>query len=174
MNQSEIIQELKTSHSIFIDYINSLSESEFENALPEKWTAGQQLVHMVKSVSPLVKAFKMPNLVLKSLFGTSKEGSRTFQEVVDKYLAVIEAGAKAPNDFVPPEHIPFNQKQKLTEKLEEKVNECCKLVEKYPEADLDKYRLPHPVLGKLTIREMLYFTIYHVQHHRRTVERDIA
>lgn len=24
---------------------------------------------------------------------------------------------------------------------------------------------PHPLLGKLTLREMMFFTIYHVQHH---------
>jgi len=32
--------------------------------------------------------------------------------------------------------------------------------------------LPHPLLGKVTVREMLYFTIHHVQHHHALVERD--
>jgi hypothetical protein len=27
------------------------------------------------------------------------------------------------------------------------------------------YRLPHPLLGKLTVREMLFFTVYHNAHH---------
>ena len=31
--------------------------------------------------------------------------------------------------------------------------------------DLDKYVLPHPLLGKVTLREMLYFTIHHNEHH---------
>jgi len=30
---------------------------------------------------------------------------------------------------------------------------------------VDQYQLPHPVLGKLTIREMLFFTIYHNLRH---------
>jgi len=33
------------------------------------------------------------------------------------------------------------------------------------EDDLDRVMLPHPLLGKLTLREMLFFTIYHVEHH---------
>ncbi len=42
------------------------------------------------------------------------------------------------------------------------------LVGKIPgwsEAALDRYRLPHPLLGKLTVREMLFFTLYHNAHH---------
>jgi hypothetical protein len=38
-------------------------------------------------------------------------------------------------------------------------------MDKFSEAQLDEYVLPHPILGKLTIREMLYFTIYHATHH---------
>ena len=38
-------------------------------------------------------------------------------------------------------------------------------IDSFSEKDLDNYILPHPLLGKLTIREMLFFTIYHVQHH---------
>jgi len=44
----------------------------------------------------------------------------------------------------------------------------------FSEEDLDKLILPHPLLGKLTLREMMYFTIYHVQHHQRIVERNLA
>jgi hypothetical protein len=35
----------------------------------------------------------------------------------------------------------------------------------YREGKLDHYILPHPLLGKLTLREMLFFTIYHNEHH---------
>ena len=38
-------------------------------------------------------------------------------------------------------------------------------IEKQTESDLDKYILPHPLLGKVTLREMLYFTIHHNEHH---------
>lgn len=35
----------------------------------------------------------------------------------------------------------------------------------WSEAALDRYQLPHPLLGKLTVREMLFFTVYHNAHH---------
>ncbi len=45
-------------------------------------------------------------------------------------------------------------------------------MDRWRDSDLDRLRLPHPLLGKLTVREMLYFTLYHNAHHaRRIVER---
>ena len=43
-----------------------------------------------------------------------------------------------------------------------------------PEKELDQYMLPHPILGKVTYREMLYFTMYHVNHHYSLVKNYIA
>jgi len=42
-------------------------------------------------------------------------------------------------------------------------------VRRWDEAALDRYQLPHPILGKLTVREMLYFTLYHLGHHAQIV-----
>ena len=39
--------------------------------------------------------------------------------------------------------------------------------EKWDEKELDEYYLPHPILGKLTVREILFFTIYHNLRHAR-------
>ncbi|MCB9182399.1 MAG: DinB family protein [Flavobacteriales bacterium] len=50
----------------------------------------------------------------------------------------------------------------------------CKRTSRWSESDLERYLLPHPLLGKLTLREMLYFTLYHVQHHQALVQRDTA
>lgn len=47
-------------------------------------------------------------------------------------------------------------------------------VDSWTEQDLDTVLLPHPLLGKLTVREMLYFTIYHAQHHQMLVDRDLS
>lgn len=34
---------------------------------------------------------------------------------------------------------------------------------------LDRYRLPHPLLGRIALREMLLFTLLHFDHHRDKV-----
>ena len=41
-----------------------------------------------------------------------------------------------------------------------------------PGGTLDRYRLPHPLIGKLTLRELLLWTLYHNAHHvQRIAER---
>jgi hypothetical protein len=44
----------------------------------------------------------------------------------------------------------------------------------WSERQLDRIRLPHPVLGKLSVREMLFFTLYHNQHHIEAVKRRLT
>jgi len=48
----------------------------------------------------------------------------------------------------------------------------CKQLLDYSEQDLDELILPHPLLGKLTLREMMYFTMYHVLHHHKSIEEN--
>ena len=39
------------------------------------------------------------------------------------------------------------------------------------EKDIDTYRAPHPLIGKLTVRELVYFSIYHVGHHHKSIQK---
>jgi hypothetical protein len=41
---------------------------------------------------------------------------------------------------------------------------------KWSEKNLDNTAVPHPLIGKLTLRKMLYFTIYHMKHHLKISE----
>lgn len=44
-------------------------------------------------------------------------------------------------------------------------------LEGWSERDLDRIRMPHPILGMLTTREMLFFTLYHNRHHVEAARR---
>ncbi len=44
-------------------------------------------------------------------------------------------------------------------------------IERWSDAQLDRRCLPHPLLGKLSVREMLFFTLYHNLHHVQVAER---
>lgn len=68
-----------------------------------------------------------------------------------------------------PHKVSYKQKQGLTAALSYALNRLEKSLAKFNEEDLDNYILPHPLLGKLTMREMLYFTAYHVTHHHKIV-----
>jgi hypothetical protein len=66
----------------------------------------------------------------------------------------------------------WNARAALLEKLEKRTAALARKVQKMTDNQLDTLLLPHPLLGKLTFREMLYFTIYHVQHHQKSLLRN--
>jgi uncharacterized damage-inducible protein DinB len=41
----------------------------------------------------------------------------------------------------------------------------------WSERDLDRLRLPHPLLGLITARELVFFTIHHGPHHIAAAKR---
>jgi len=172
MNQQEIIKHLEQNHQEFIYYITSLSSEQFIFRKGEKWSAGQHLEHICRAVNPLNLAFSLPNFVLKILFGSANRPSKSYEELVKKYQDKLQNGATATGRFVPPT-IKAEQKERLCKTLLQIVTTLNKKIKNYSEKELDLLILPHPLLGKVTIREMLYFTIYHVEHHIAICKRDL-
>ena len=172
MNKQEIIDQLKTSHQQFADYIASLSTPDFLHRKGDKWTPAQHADHIVKSVSPVSMALGLPKIAPRLLFGKSKRPSKTYDALVEKYKDKLAKGGKASGRFVPND-VSLQEQRLLPKAIMYYTNQLCKQVEKLDEEHLDTYILPHPLLGKLTYREMLYFTNYHVQHHLEIAKRDL-
>jgi hypothetical protein len=170
MNREEIIAALQDNHASFISYLNTLTEAEFNFTRDDKWTPGQQLDHIIRAVRPLTLGFMLPKFVYRLLYGKANRPSRSYEALVAKYHDKLQAGGRASAPFIPPP-IAFAQRAALCSKLDKMVHTVCRQTKSFSEQDLDAYILPHPLLGKLTIREMLYFTAYHVLHHLDSVQK---
>ena len=164
MTKSALQNALSTHHELFIRDINSLSESAFLFHKKDKWSAGQQLDHINRAVSPVALAFILPKFLPVILFGKANRPSKNYEDLVEKYKKALSKGGKASGRFIP-KAIDVEQKAHLTQKLIKTLERLNKKIDLFSEEDLDSHILPHPLLGKLTFREMLFFTIYHVQHH---------
>lgn len=174
MNKAEIIDELRGKYNAFSDFVANLPKEDFDFSLNgEKWAAGQQIEHLCLSVGPLVKGLRAPEFALKAMFGKADHSSVTYDELVDRYRGELSAGGTAPASFRP-DDIPYERKEEFVEKLRELVDKLCNKVENFEEDKLDTLVLPHPLLGKLTMREMFYFTIYHAEHHHKLTEQNLA
>jgi DinB family protein len=171
------IQVIKTqllhAHTEFANYVASLDNNQFTCSKNNKWTPGQQMDHILRSVSPLNIYFGIPKVVIRMLFGKANRPSKDYDALVKKYILKLEAGGRAPARFVP-KPIPAAQKQQLKNKLLKVIKRLCKQLDHFSEKDLDKFIMSHPLLGKLTLREMLYFTIYHVEHHKRLTTKILS
>lgn len=173
MKQAEIIQKLTKNHEAFIDFIYTLNKEDFE-AIPEnKWSAGQQLEHIYLSLKPLTQALMIPRFLLRLIFGKSIRPSKNYEALVEKYKTKLANGGRATGRFVPA-LVLADKKEVLIKKIQHTVYKLTSLISHYKEAELDCLILPHPLLGKLTIREMLYFSIYHVEHHKAISKRNLG
>ena len=173
MNKSEILRELYFSHARFISQITVLADSDYLRSNNSKWTPGQQLDHIIKSVSPVNLAFGLPGFLLKVFFGKANRPSRTYEEIVEKYHAKLATGYKASAPFIP-KPIGIQYRERLPKKLRTLIYSLMSRTDSFSESQFDKYLLPHPLLGKLTLREMLYFTMYHAEHHQKQVVQNLA
>ena len=106
------------------------------------------------------------------LFAKANRPSKTYEDLVAKYLHKIEEGAKASGPYIP-KGVPFSKKTLLLKKMGKYIESISKSVNRFSEKELDRIVLPHPLLGQVTLREMLYFTAYHAEHHRESVEKGL-
>ena len=172
MDKSEITNKLQTNHHSFIEYMVQLPDEDFLNDRNNKWTAGQQLEHIYISVKAVRQALSLPKFLAKIIWGFSNRPGKNYKDLVQKYLSKLENGGKSSRRYIP-KIVRVEEKIKLKSALSKEVNLLCSKVDRFSEEELDMYILPHPLLGKLTNREMLYFTIYHVQHHEELIRKNL-
>lgn len=152
-------------------FLLALPEREFTISKEGKWSPQQQLQHLVSSSSPVALSMQLPKQVLQVFGKNPTDASRSYGAIVEQYKEALLKGAKAPLPFRPVT-IGNPSRDKLLakwKKLEHSFKSTLYL--QWNEEDLDTYRMPHPILGLLTIREMLFFTCYHILHHLNSMRQ---
>lgn len=173
MDRSAINAALFRHHEAFILRVLAVPMDERALSRNGKWTAAQQIEHILRAVRPVAMAMRIPKWFLRWRFGKSNRPPRDHDGLVQRYNEKLAAGGRASGRFVPPP-VPAGDVDRIAASLRDTVKILSERVNSWAEHELDTVLLPHPLLGKLTVREMLFFTIYHVQHHQALVERDTA
>ncbi len=164
--KEQLIEQIEHSFNDLIKWIESQDDQLFEEVFTEgKWSTAQHLDHLIRSTKPLNQALKMPRMMIRTMFGKPNRPERTFDEVVKKYRTKLEEGIAVASGKFAPKVISNDQKNVLIQNFKEEKEELKEIVSKWKDENLSKYLIPHPILGKMTIREMLFFTVYHTSHH---------
>jgi hypothetical protein len=156
-------------------YLRGMPAAEFFQPQGRAWSPAEHMRHLAKSARPVAKAMGWPRLMLLLAFGPHFGPSSSFAALRERYLARLAAGATA-GRFAPtrrpvPEDVEAGKAAVLREWREANAG-LEAAAASWSERALDRCRMPHPVLGKLTVREMLAFTALHTAHHlNRVAER---
>ncbi len=162
--RGEVEQISKTAY-VFDD------ERFYESYIPNKWSAAQNMEHLFIAVKPLVGLFGKPQVMIDK-WGKANHASRTYDEVVSVYLDKLKTAGV----------LPFNPLDLATEPTKaEQIMKYDLISEQFMESagsfneeELDSYQVPHPLIGLMTAREFIYFTLYHNRHHREALDRLLA
>ena len=171
MEKEEIIQLIQDKHQELYRWLEKHPIDLWAEGPEGKWTSGQHIVHLIHSAQPLNKALKIPKFILKWKFGRPNRTARTYNEVKKRYL---ERLSEAQEDILSPysrdmPETPPTSKNDWIKKLKKEEQIYISLVLKWKEKDLDKVLLPHPLMGRMLLREMLMWTAYHTEHHLNTL-----
>lgn len=172
---ADLRQSLTSLHSegaLFLD--ETFDDDGFFTPQGEFWSPAGHLRHLIKSERPLIRAMQLPRLLIRLRFGRASEASRSYEEVRDVYHRALEDGSAQAGRFAPssrkPDLEPPAWRTRLMEQWIEGGEALDEAISSWSERALDRLRLPHPVLGPMTVREMLHFTVVHDAHHLRRVD----
>jgi hypothetical protein len=172
---SQIAAALRSLHEESVAYWNSLSPARFAEPLGNGWSASETVRHLTKSVRAVTVGLRLPRLLLAFRFGISRSPSRDYRTMREAYQARLSRGADAgrfrPSGAAVDGTTPEQAKQIVLSRHARAIDDIVEQSERWPERSLDRYRLPHPLLGKVSVREMLFFTLYHNRHHLEIVRR---
>lgn len=170
----EIIQRLRDATQEFTGFCMSIDEQSFFHQPPGKWSIAQHVQHLVIAARSTRPAFSLPRFIVKLYTGKPNRPSRSYDELVDKYTTKLQQGEKASGRFVPEAIDPATGKLNMLALFDQAMGRLMTSLEKNrDDASLDKLLAPHPLLGKITLRELGYFTIYHTHHHLHIIRERV-
>jgi len=173
----EIAHELRALHERSTPFWDAFPTADFLAPLGEAWSPADNVRHLNKSIRAVTRGLRVPRPLILLTIGPALRKSRSYAEIREVYHGVLargaDAGRFAPSPQKPPGD-PEAWRRELMSLWAAAANGLEGALTPWSERALDRCRMPHPLLGKLTVREMLLFTLYHNLHHVRNVERRAA
>lgn len=172
MTKETIIKDSETAFKEFSEACSRIPEDRMFTRADDKWSVAENMQHLIISTNTTTLAYRLPTFLVRWVGGTPNRKSRTFEELKDRYDKKLSEGGRASGRFVPkPIEIRYG-KQKLIDNWNTATAKYLKaLNNKRTEADLDHYLARHPLLGRITLRELCYFTIFHTRHHLNSIQK---
>lgn len=171
LSKEEIILRSENVSKEFSSFCSGISNEVFFRQPFEKWSVAQNVTHLITSANMTRLAYRLPKFIVRIYGGKPYRTSRTYDELVAKYKLKLEQGGRASGRFIAKPVSAKEGKEKILEPFTRSMILLIKAIQKkWDDEQLDQYIAPHPLLGKITFRELCYFTIYHTEHHLNIIK----
>jgi DinB superfamily len=171
--KSSIIEQSVKAFDELTNYIIEIKDRKFFlSPGNNKWSIAENIIHLIKSTQTTALACSLPKFVIKIVAGKPNRPSRSYEELLEKYELKLQQGGRASSRYVPKPLSKKISKEKIIYQWQIVTGKYLKALDKnWNEQTLDSYIAPHPLLGKITFRELAYFTLFHTHHHFRTIRQ---
>ena len=174
MDKETIINTLEEKYQRLFDWLSQQDDDTWETGPDGKWTTGQIVLHLLQSIKPLNTALSLPKFFLKYKYGTSNRALRDYDAVVKRYQERLEDAKgltfKGSRNMKVPK---LKEKTYLLNRLQVEYKKLQYKTEKrWSDKQLDTLILPHPLMGKMPVREIVMWTAYHVEHHTKILKEN--
>lgn len=141
------------------------------NAKPtEKWSFGEEMIHLTMSTNGTGMLLSSPEERLIP----SDHPSRSYDEIVKEYLEKLALNPTIGQSIADKEPKQYTGTA-LQENFVAAAQAALQAIPRWDENKADAWMVwKHPLLGKMTAREMVYFTVYHTRHHLATLSAKAA
>ncbi|WP_178987938.1 DinB family protein [Winogradskyella schleiferi] len=166
MHKDDIADLIDTKHSELISWLENQPDDSWTQGPEGKWTTGQQVLHLLQSIVPLNNALSMPKFLLRLKFGKANRPVRNYDDIVKRYRErLIDAKGKTYKGSQNMKIPTLADKQYLLNRLQTEEKKLQYKTRRISDKNLDTVVLPHPLMGKMPVRELIMWTAYHVEHH---------
>ncbi len=161
-----ITDRLQYGRQTFVDLANARSEEGFKQRIVNKWSLAETMQHLYLSARPVQRLMTGPREVLLQ-WGRAYGSSRPYKTIEAAYASALSLGVKAPDSLSPRPEDMQDSRAVIVQRFNDVYEGLYDAVQFWSGEDMDEYVIPHPLMGKLTVREMLDFTSVHTMHHLR-------
>lgn len=166
MEKEAIAILLEEKHSILFDWLDQQTDEKWTKGPEGKWTQAQHIQHLTDSLQLLNNALSYPKFYIKYKFGVCNREIKDYAAVTKNYYTKLKEKQELVKKFNKKVKAPtIHQKSRLLTRLliqSKKLQYKTKLIS---DENLDTLVIPHPLMGKMTLREIIMWTACHTEHH---------
>ncbi len=175
LSKEDIIHELEIVSKEFAGFCFTVNDKLFFRQPSDKWSIAQNVKHLVISADRTRLVFILPKFIVRYYVGKPNRSSRSYDELLEKYKLKLQQGGRASGIFIPKRILQKENRENMLLVFLKAMNRLSVIIQnKWKDSQLDQYIAPHPLLGKITLRELCYFTIFHTTHHLSNIKERLA
>ncbi len=173
MEKELLADLLEEKNQTLLNFLNHQDIDKWQERSANKWSSGQHTLHLLECLKHLNNLLSMPKFLLRMKYGKANREVRSYDQIVLGYIQYVKDSNS--NTVINLQNIKspsLKDKEYLLDRLQVEGKKLQYKTKKISDLNLDTVVLPHPILGKMPVRELIMWTGHHIEHHTRILQEN--